>query len=134
MAKEGIDKFLDKLPYTDGTGRIKFIAGSVVLIGILYMYSEIVPAKIVALAELDLADFISSPSLIAGAILIVYAIGNLVEVFGEYFLIRATAGLLTPYNKLRIKRYEESIPYNLGNSIFAIFPALGNFVLEFRKY
>ena len=99
---ETIDKILEKLPYSDGSLRRRFVSGGIVIVGalvislILYSYKEepLFIAKIKQIFESTKpTDIFTSPILLGIAVLSVYALGNLVEMFGEIFLVRAAAGM-----------------------------------------
>lgn len=99
---ETIDKILDKLPYSDGSLRRRFVSGGIVIVGalvislILSSYKEepLFIAKIKQIFETtEPTDILKSPILVGIAVLSVYALGNLVEMFGEIFLVRAAAGM-----------------------------------------
>ena len=81
---------LERLPYTDGSGRRRFVAGGILLIGIAFFNWPSVRA---AVGEVNATDIIGIPVIAAGAVLVVYALGSIVEMLGEFFLIRAVSGV-----------------------------------------
>lgn len=90
MTDEIMDKILDRLPIFDGSGRRRFVAGGIILIGITVPNWDTLQQ---ALGGLEVGDILTSPMIAAGAVLMVYAIGSLAEMFGELFLVRAASGI-----------------------------------------
>jgi hypothetical protein len=87
-----LDKLLERMPYADGSGRRRLVTGGIVLVGI-----AIILFKADALAnfgdvEVDLMTVLGSPTLLLIVILAVYATGSIVEMLGDYFLVRAASG------------------------------------------
>ena len=90
MTEEKMDKILDRLPYFDGSGRRRFVAGGIILIGIAVPNWDGLQT---VLGDVEIGDIVTSPTIAAGALLLVYAIGSLAEMFGELFLVRAASGI-----------------------------------------
>ena len=90
MELSALDRMLNRLPYSDGTGRRRLVAGGIVLIGIVVFNWEAVG---IAVGDVEVVDIVTSPLIVIGAVLLVYAIGSVIEVFGDYFLIRAASGV-----------------------------------------
>ncbi len=99
-----IDKILDKLPYSDGSLRRRFVSGGIVLVGAfvisLILYSTKANESLkfldgikIIFNDFETRDILKSPILVGIAVLSVYALGNLVEMVGEIFLVRAAAGM-----------------------------------------
>jgi hypothetical protein len=87
-----IDKLIDHLPFLDGAGRRRFVAGGIILIGVAVQNPDLFK-DILGLEELDVADILGSPVIAGGAVLLVYAIGSLAEMLGELSLVRAASGI-----------------------------------------
>ncbi|MBT3371274.1 MAG: hypothetical protein HOE98_23610 [Rhodospirillaceae bacterium] len=87
-----IEKIIDHLPFLDGSGRRRFVAGGIILIGVAVQNSAIFQ-EIVKTQKLDIAVILGSPVIAGGAILLVYAIGSLAEMLGELSLVRAASGI-----------------------------------------
>jgi hypothetical protein len=102
MANDTVDKVLERFPYADGSLRRRFIAGGIVLLGALLMHWKHLKPII---QDFGAKDLITSPIIAIGLILLIYAVGNLVELLGELFLIRAASGYFwaTSFPKRRIK-------------------------------
>lgn len=90
MTGEQFDRLLDCLPFLDGSGRRRFVAGGIILIGIAgFNWNSIREG----LGSLELKDLFTSPIIASGALLLVYAIGSITDLFGELFLVRAASGI-----------------------------------------
>lgn len=85
-----MDRIFDHLPFFDGSGRRRFVAGGIILIGIVAQNSEMI-ANFLGEEKLQLTTIIGSPVIAGGAILLVYAIGSLAEMLGELSLVRAAS-------------------------------------------
>ena len=70
-----LDKILDRLPYSDCTGRRRFVAGGILLTGTIVIFSDDV--KNYLGAEIGTAQLLGSQILLFAAVLILYALGNL---------------------------------------------------------
>ena len=90
MTEEQLDKILDRLPFFDGSGRRRFVAGGIIFIGLAGFNWESLSGT---LGSLEVKDIFASPMIAGGALLLVYAIGSIVDLFGELFLIRAASGI-----------------------------------------
>lgn len=87
-----LDKLIDHLPFLDGTGRRRFVAGGIILIGVAVQNPELFKA-LLGVEDLDIRAILGSPVIAGGAVLLVYAIGSLAEMLGELSLVRAAAGI-----------------------------------------
>ncbi len=90
MSSSFLNMLVERLPYSDGGARRRFIAGGTLVIGITVLFQDSIGAQF---EGLNTKTIISSPVLAAGLLLIIYAIGSIVELFGEFFFIRAASGL-----------------------------------------
>jgi hypothetical protein len=92
---EAVTKLADRLPYADGGGRRRLVAGGIVLIGLLIVHWDGIGRSVgIKLGDgLKMSDVLKSPLLVAGCGLLVYAIGSLIELVGELFLARSAAGI-----------------------------------------
>lgn len=81
-----VDKLLEKLPVADGRFRRRMMAGGIVALiaGLTYRKEATLSG-----GPLELKDLLLSPSLLFVGLVIVYAIGGVVEIFGQLFVIRA---------------------------------------------
>jgi hypothetical protein len=90
-----VQRLLDRLPYSDGSGRRRFVAGGIVVIGLVL--SGIVTEGIRDLAPpllgVNAEMLFRSPLLILSVMLVVYALGTVVELLGDIFLVRAASGI-----------------------------------------
>lgn len=83
-----IEKIVERIPYSDGGFRRRMTAGAVILLGsamALYLNIQSVP-----LSFEDAKQILSSPIVGIILLLLVYAIGGLVEVIAELFITRLT--------------------------------------------
>lgn len=87
-----IDKLIDHLPFFDGAGRRRFVAGGIILIGVAMQDPDMFRA-VLGTEELDIKVILGSPVIAGGAVLLVYAIGSLAEMLGELSLVRAASGI-----------------------------------------
>jgi hypothetical protein len=92
--KDLAETLIDRLPYADGNGRRRMLAGGVLLLGIL------IPnwSSLSETFTLDPLQILRSPLLIGFVALAVYLAGSVLELFGTLFLVRAAAGLLTAFD------------------------------------
>ena len=90
MADSHLDKILDHFPLFDGSGRRRFVSGGIILIGFGLLNWGALQQIITAI---KFSDYLSSPIIAAGLVLIVYAIGSVADLFGDLFLIRAASGI-----------------------------------------
>ncbi len=95
------DKLVDKLPYADGSGRRRFIAGSIILAGFTLFYWSEVQSSLVGISFLDI---LRNPIVIGGIIVIIYALGNIIEILSDYFLLRIVGGIYQAFNDYSIQR------------------------------
>lgn len=87
-----VEKIVDHLPFLDGSGRRRFVAGGIILIGVAAQNPELFKAML-GMDTLEIGDILGSPVIAGGAILLVYAIGSLAEMLGELSLVRAASGI-----------------------------------------
>lgn len=87
-----IEKIIDHLPFLDGSGRRRFVAGGIILIGIALQNTDTFKA-VLRVEDLDIGDILGSPLIAGGAVLLVYAIGSLAEMLGELSIVRAASGI-----------------------------------------
>ncbi|MEQ8416215.1 MAG: hypothetical protein RIB71_17175 [Imperialibacter sp.] len=115
---------MEKLPYSNGAGRRRFISGGVFFSGLLFFFWDYVSGL---LAGMNLLDLVKSPVLVAGFILMVYAVGNLIEIFGDYFLVRAASGVFWSIDLLLKKTRSKKLTLTIW-AIFSLpFVAAFNF-------
>ncbi len=112
--RKTIEKVLDKLPYSDGSFRRRLVSGGIVLVGIIIvclLLSNPESFKELPIGNLTIKDFITSPIIAGVVILFVYALGNLVELFGEIFLVRSASGIFWalkfPLRKVKKEKEEK---------------------------
>ena len=99
MAFSNIDKILEKIPYSDGSFRRRLVSGCIVLIGLLVLFcSGEIASFINGSSKFDAKDLLTSPIIAGTLLLLVYAIGNLVEMIGEVFLVKGAAGLYSAFS------------------------------------
>jgi len=112
---------LEKLPYMDGSGRRRFVTGGIILIGLLWLnWGDIGGA--IRIDQIDVADFLSSPTLTFGLILLIYAIGSIVEMLGDLFLVRAASGIFWSFGyPFRIINYKSKIMNFIIRAILLVF-------------
>jgi hypothetical protein len=92
MAFEDVlEKLVEKLPYSDGSARRRFIGGAMLAIGVAVPNWSTI-SKL--LGVLTIADLLKTPFLTATAALLVYLAGTIVEMLGSVFLVPAAALLL----------------------------------------
>ena len=91
MAEGFLEKVLERLPYSDGAGRRRIVAGGIVFIAGTFLQKDAFPSS---LAQMELKEILTSPIIIAVCLLLIYAIGSIVELIGEIFLARAASGVL----------------------------------------
>jgi len=92
------DKLVEKLPYSDGAARRRFIAGAMLVAGVAVPYWSIISRPV---AGLSIGDLIKTPLVAAACGLLVYVTGTLVEMIGAVFLV-PTALLL--FRALRLSQ------------------------------
>jgi len=116
-----MDRLIEKLPFFDGSGRRRFVSGGLLVVAVLIMgWQETIKPEI---PEVGLKEIIASPIIAAGLVLLVYAIGTVVEMIGEIFMVRAASGLF--WGMTFPKRYWESKLERSGK-FFANHPHLNN--------
>jgi hypothetical protein len=86
-----LDKILDRLPYSDGTGRRRFVSGGILLTGIIVVFLGDFKIYLVGL---EAKSLVGSPIILLAAVLILYALGNLTEMLGGLFLVRMASGVM----------------------------------------
>jgi hypothetical protein len=92
MAESQLEKLFDRLlPYSDGSGRRRFVAGGILVVGGALLNWDLVRSALGT--EVHFIDVIKSPVIAGGMLLLVYAVGTLVELIGDLFLVRAAAGV-----------------------------------------
>jgi hypothetical protein len=84
-----LEKLIDKFPYSDGSLRRRFVSGAIVLIS-LWVAFNVNLKTIIEGVSID--SIIKSPTILLGIVLLIYAIGNIIEILGEIFLVRAASG------------------------------------------
>lgn len=98
-----LEKIVDRFPPADGALRRRFIAGGFVTLFLLF--TGILP--ITEVVKIDIAVVIGSPVFVFAFLILVYAIGGIVEVIGQIFILRAIGELAWmvayPYKKNRSK-------------------------------
>ncbi len=87
-----VEKIVEHLPFLDGSGRRRFVAGGIILIGVAAQNPDLFKAML-GMDELEIGDILGSPVIAGGAVLLVYAIGSLAEMLGELSLVRAASGI-----------------------------------------
>lgn len=88
-----IKTLLDKLPYADGTGRRRFVSGSLIVIALYVFYWADVPKDTKdSLGFQSLSELLKSPSTIVAVVLLIYSVGNIIELLTETYLMKAVAG------------------------------------------
>ncbi len=86
--KKVLDSLSNSLPYNDGTGKRRFIAGGIVLASIaIYFWQDFLSFQ----DQID--KLVKSPTFFLGLILLIYAIGNISDLIGDLFLIKAASGI-----------------------------------------
>jgi len=88
-SSSSIEAVLDRLPIFDGAGRRRFVSGGVLLIGLVLLLMNSQSDMVVPIETLQL---IGTPTLTLAAVLIVYSIGTVIDMLGEFFIVRAAAG------------------------------------------
>jgi len=87
-----VEKVLDRIPsYSEGASRRRSVAGGIILITITGLFAHLEVET--PLKGISTQDLITSPVIVASVLLFAYAIGLIVEMVGEIFLVRATAGV-----------------------------------------
>ena len=121
MTEDQFGKILDRVPFLDGSGRRRFVAGGIILIGIAAPnWGQLQTA----LGGLGVADILGSPLIAAGAVLMVYAIGSLADMFGELFLVRAASGIFWAFRfPNRLVKFESKALSIMTRSFLFIFVA-----------
>lgn len=86
-------KLIEHIPYFDGTFRRRFIAGGLVVLPIIIF--TVLNMKIsISDLDLEIKDLITSPAIALGLLILIYAIGNVVEMIGEIFISRIVGNLV----------------------------------------
>ena len=92
MDNKQLEVVLEKLPYMDGSGRRRFVTGGIILIGLIWLNWGSISSEI-QVSDIEITDFLASPTLTFCVILMIYAIGSIVEMLGDLFLVRAASGV-----------------------------------------
>ena len=96
MAGDQIDRILDHFPLFDGSGRRRFIAGAIVVIGGSLLNARLIEE---ALQDLKMEVLLASPLIVAGLALIIYTAGSILELFSDLFLIRMASGVFHAHQR-----------------------------------
>jgi len=115
MEKGKLELLLDKLPYSDGGGRRRFVAGGMFLIGIAILNWSSFQG--VLGTQIQVMDLLKSTVVLAGSVLIVYSLGMIIELFGEVFMIRAASGFLWAFNYPN-RKISKSEKYSADNKAY----------------
>ena len=99
MSSDQFDKILDRIPFFDGSGRRRFVSGGIVLIGIVALNWGALGGALKPLGTFDAKDFIASPMIALIVVLMIYALGSIIDLFGELFLVRAASGIFWALNR-----------------------------------
>ena len=90
MARTTLDKIVDRLSYSDGSGRRRFVAGGIVVVGLVAIHWAYFKDEV----DIDKwGDILTSPVFAAAALAFIYVIGLLVEIIGEKFFVMTVASL-----------------------------------------
>ena len=104
MAGE-VDKLLEKVPVADGRFRRRMMAGGiVVLVSVLTYRSDMTFIG----ASIGWGDILSAPSLLLVFLVIVYALGGVIEILGQIFVIRAVGEAIHFFRSQFKKKENES--------------------------
>jgi hypothetical protein len=85
-----IAKIADRLPYSDGAARRRFMAGAMLLIGVAVPYWPTISTFV---GGLSIQELLKMPLLAAASGLLVYLAGTLIEMVGAIFLVPAALRL-----------------------------------------
>jgi hypothetical protein len=123
-----IGALLERIPIMDGGGRRRLTAGTiVVLTGVL-----VIDSLRTAISSAITARDISLTLLLAGAALLIYATGVIVELVGEVFLARAVSNFVWAYvdvsNRTRNWRRLYQPLIGVYVPIWGTLQAIGNFI------
>jgi len=125
--KDLAEILIERLPYADGNGRRRMLAGGVLLLGILLPNWSSLSGTI----TLDPLQILRSPLLIGFVALAVYLAGSVLELFGTLFLVRAAAGLLNAFEVFATPRASgqlRRLVAMLGSPFRAIWGVLRGFL------
>ena len=95
MTYSTIDKILEKLPYSDGSLRRRFVSGGIVLAGIFILCSGTIKPII---KEVGYGSILASPMVAFASRLLIYALGNVIDMIGEIFFVRAASGVFWAFS------------------------------------
>lgn len=115
-----IEKLAEHLPFMDGSGRRRFVAGGIILIGIAVQNSNTIKS-LIDFQGFGLKEILGSPVLAGGVVLLIYAVGSLAEMLGELSLVRAASGIFNALKlPLRIATWD-AVPARTWFYAFLIF-------------
>jgi hypothetical protein len=83
--EDAIEKIAEKLPYSDGAARRRFIAGAMLALGVALPNWAVISKQ---LGGLTILDLLKTPLLAATAGLLIYLGGTIVEMCGMCFSSR----------------------------------------------
>lgn len=89
-----VDKIVEKIPFFDGTFRRRFTAGGLIVLPTVLFAITHYGISISTFGKLEVKDILTSPMLAFGLLILIYAIGNLVEMLGEIFIIRIAGNVV----------------------------------------
>ena len=78
-----LGQLVDHLPYSDGSGRRRFVTGTITCLSLAGLHWSGIKDLIATLGE---AGALSSPGLMVAFGLVIYAVGSVVEIVGEQLL------------------------------------------------
>lgn len=107
---DGLEKIAEKIPYSEGGLRRRFTSGGMIVFAVLFLIYE---SPTSSLETLTAKDLIASPVIALGLLVLIYAIGNIVEMIGELFIVRAVGETVWAGNRANEWWGRRSIPVRL---------------------
>lgn len=86
-----LERLIDRVPYFDGSGRRRLVTGVVFSLGAGLILWHTYRVQV---SGISFKDMLESPVSVILSLLVLFAIGGLVEMIGEFFLVRAASGIV----------------------------------------
>lgn len=135
-----LEKIVERIPYSDGGFRRRMTAGAIVVLGAAF--SQSLKIQALSISFKDASELINSTFVGIILLLLVYAIGGLVEVLAELFVSRLTGNtawaIIAPKNMYKkypsfIRKIFQAFTYYPG-IIFLLYAAWGRAIIGKSSY
>ncbi len=129
------DKLIDAVPYVDGSGRRRLVAGVLFLTGLWAVNLDSTGgwARRLLLGT-ELPDLVKSPLLIGVAFVLAYAVGNFIELVGDIVIAPIACGVIGEIETAWLRSGWLGLPFALVVGVSKGFVVRGQLQFEYSRF